>query len=182
MVSLQKQSLIQKLTQILTDKRNFAFVKFGNTSHQALETLRRSLKKTDSSLKVVKNTLLEKAINKGGQKDKLLSEFKKKFLPLKESTALLTLGKDWGTGLKTFYEFSKKDGSVEFKFGLLDAKLYEKGDLDKIAILPSRTELISKLIGQLQTPVTKLIFSMRFNASKLIYILKNSKQERGDNK
>ncbi|MBI2641946.1 50S ribosomal protein L10 [Candidatus Roizmanbacteria bacterium] len=177
MVSQQKQNLVKYLTDIFVTNKNFAFIKYDKTTHQALEKLRRDLKKSDSKLKVVKNSLLEKAIDKIGTKDPSFLEFKKKFFPLKDSTAVLALGSEWSSGLKSFYEFAQKDQSLEFRGGFIDKELYPKELLERISTLPSKKELTAKLIGQFQTPLVKLVYSMKFNVNTFVYILQQKSKK-----
>src|SRR3990167_8826500 len=98
MVNQLKKNQVNSILQLLEKNPNFLLVKVGKTTHQSLESLRRDLRKTDSQIKVIKNTLFEKSINKIALKDKLFKEFKKQFFPLKETTALVTLNDRWNEG------------------------------------------------------------------------------------
>ena len=119
MVNNNKKNQVDSIFQLVDKNPNILLVKIGKTTHQSLESLRRELRKSDSQLKVIKNTLFEKSVNKIALKNKLFKDLKKQFFPLKETTALVTLGKNWSEGLKTLYQFSKKDSSISFKFGSL---------------------------------------------------------------
>ena len=118
MVAQEKFALVKKIHDLLLKKQNFALVKIGKTNHQALEALRKELKKTQSVFKVIKNTLFEKAVNKMATDNQNFVDLRKIFLPLKETNALLLFEKEWSNGLRTFYQFSKKETSLSFKFGL----------------------------------------------------------------
>lgn len=171
MVNTQKKAVVQNLADFIDKNSNFAFIKFEKTTHQALESLRKSLRKSDSRIKVLKNSLLEKTVNKLAVKNKIFRDLKKTYLPLTQSTAVLTFGGDWSNGVKSFYEFIQKDKSMAFKMSLLDDKLYSGEETLRIASLPSKAELMAKIIGQLKTPVSKLTFSMKYNMQKFTYIL-----------
>ncbi len=95
-----------------------------------------------------------------------------KVFPLKESTAVLTLGEDYAKGLKAFHTFAKKDTTLSFKVGILDKTVYMNAELEKIAILPGKEELIAKLIGGLKSPSSKLVYALKFNITKLTLVLK----------
>jgi len=100
MVSTQKKSQVESLNNLLKEKSNFVLIKIGKTTHQSLENLRRELKKADSSLKVIKNTLFEKALNRSSAEKAVFKDLIKKFFPLREPTAVITFSEDWGAGLK----------------------------------------------------------------------------------
>lgn len=171
MPNTKKRALVDKLIDSLKNTQNFALVTFEKTNHQALESLRKSLKKEKAQFKVIKNTLLEKAINKLANSNKLFFEFKKKFLPFRDLTALLTLNEDWSPPLKTFYDFSQKEKSLTFKVGLIDKLTYDQSGLLKLAKLPARNELVSSILGNMTAPTTHFIYSLKYNVQKFIYIL-----------
>ncbi len=176
MVNQLKKNKVEKLKTILNNSKHFILIKIDRTTHQNLELLRKELKKDKASMKVIKNTLFEKAINQLS-KNKLLLELKKKFFPLKEPTALINFSQDWSKPLKTIYNFLKKEKTVSFKFALLDDSLYHSYDLEKIAQLPSRDELLGKVIGSLKAPINRLVYSLKFNTNKLVYILKEKSKK-----
>lgn len=171
MINQLKKNQVELILQALNENPNFLLVKIGKTTHQSLESLRKELKKTDSNIKVIKNTLFEKSINKISLKKNIFVDLKKQFFPLKETTALVTLGKRWNEGLKTFYLFSKKDSSLGFKLALLDNIIYTAEKSLQIAQLPSREELLGKIIGSMKSPMSKFIYALKYNTNKFVYIL-----------
>lgn len=171
MVSTQKKSAVESFVEKLQKNSNFALIKFDKTTHQALETLRKVLKKEQSSFAVIKNTLFEKAINKLALQNKNLKELKKKFFPLKDTSALLTLGSDWSKGLNAFYQFVQKEKTLNFKFGILDNQGYDEVHLLEIAKLPGKDQLMAKIIGSMKSPMSKLVYALKYNTQKLVYIL-----------
>lgn len=171
MVSLQKQSQVDQLSKTLTASSNFILIKFDKTNHHSLEKLRKELKKNDARLSVIKNSLLEKAINKLSTTNKLFIDFRKKFLPLKENTAVLMLEGDWSKGLNAFYQFAKTEKSLSFKFGTLDKALYSQPEVERIAQLPGKDVLMAKIIGSMKSPMSKVVYAMKYNTQKFVYIL-----------
>ena len=172
MANQTKKTQVESLVQLLNSAPNFALIKYEKTKHKALEELRHGLIEQESKIRVVKNTLLQKALQTQAKSKKELAELVKKIFPLTESTAVLTLDEDYAKGLKAFHTFAKKDTTVSFKIGILDNKMYLGADLQKIAVLPSKLELIAKLIGGLKSPSSKLVYAMKFNISKLTLVLK----------
>jgi ribosomal protein L10 len=59
---------------------------------------------------VVKNTILQKAINKlAANKDKAyLRDLQKQTKNIRENTAILSFGQDWGAGMNAFFKFAKE--------------------------------------------------------------------------
>lgn len=172
MANQTKKTQVIALVELLNSTPNFALIKYEKTKHKSLEELRQGLKENQAQIRVVKNTLLQKALQNKAASAKEVSELTKKIFPLKESTAVLTLSEDYAKALKAFHTFAKKDATLSFKIGLLDGTVYVADELQKIAVLPSKEELIAKLIGGLKSPSSKLVYSLKFNISKLTLVLK----------
>lgn len=171
MVNQQKKLQVNKLNNLLKEKSNFLLVKVDKATHKSLENLRKQLRKNNSSLKVIKNTLFEKAVNLFVN-NQLFFDLKKKFFPLKYSSALITFDKNWDQALKTIFQFIEKEKTLAFKFGLLEKSLYSNEELERIAKLPSRSQLMGKIIASLKSPTNKLVYSLKFNMNKIVYLLK----------
>lgn len=168
MPNAKKVATVDQLTNKLRENQNVTLIGFEKTSHIALENLRKSLRKTSASLSVVKTSLLEKAIEKVEE----LSEFKSKALPIKNSTAIVNMEGDWSAGLKAIFDFAKKDPSVSFKIAFLDKVLYEKSSLEKLAQLPSKTELLGKIIGSLKSPINRVDHAIKYPMTYFVNVLK----------
>lgn len=174
MVNQQKILKVEKTSKLLQKTKNFVLIKFDSTPHQALENLRRQLKKNQAKLSVVKNTLFEKAVNKLSSSNKFLLVIQK-FFPLKETSALITFTGEWHQAISAFYKFAQEQKTLSFKFALIDNQPYEKPELERIAQLPAKGKLIAKAIGSIKSPLIRLNYGLRYNMMKLVYILKNPK-------
>lgn len=172
MASEKKQTNVDSLLKLISSQENILLLGFEKITHGALEKLRSDLKKQDSILRVVKNNLLEKAIKRLAEKNKNMREFAKKFLPIKNSTAVVTLPKDYSITLKTLNDFIKKEKNISFKCALIENLTHDDKATGRIAQLPSRTELLGKIIGSLKSPTSKLVYALKFNTNKIVYILK----------
>ena len=171
MPSQKKKTYVEELSNFLTEAKHFALIKFENTTHTTLEKLRKELKKDEAVFKVVKNTLFEKAIERLAKKQKSFKDLQENALPLQENSAVLILGENYHKGLSAFFRFAKAEKTLSFKFGILEAKLQTGDVLNQIAQLPSKEDLIAKLLGSMKAPSTRLVYSMKFGVSKLVYVL-----------
>ncbi len=173
MVAQNKKNQLDSVTSFLKDSPSFSLLKFDNTSHAALEKLRKNLKKADSKLLVVKNTILQKAINKlaSDKETSYLKDIQKKTKNIKENTAILGLSSDWSKGLQAFHEYTKSEKTVTFKVGCLDTKTYEEAELKQIAQLPGKDILVGKLISGMKSPTAHFVHTLKFNMQKFVYIL-----------
>lgn len=172
MASTKKILQVDSIKELIKTAPNFALIGFNNIKHQSLEELRRNVKKTSAKIKVVKNNLVKKALSKLTIEDKKYGTASKQSKNIQDKTALLLLDQDYSGALKSILEFSKGDENISFKFGFLDGILYESPELSKIAALPSKDQLISKLIYTFKSPSSRLYFSINSPISKLINVLR----------
>ena len=172
MASEKKQANVKSLLQLISRQENILLLGYGKISHPALEKLRFELKKQKSILRVVKNNLLEKAIKRLAEKNKNIREFAKKFLPIRNSTAVGSLPKDYSVTLKTLSDFIKKEKNISFKCALIENLTHDDKATGRIAQLPSRIELLGKIIGSFKSPTSRLVYALKFNTNKIVYILK----------
>lgn len=180
MKNQKKLSQLSVVSDFLKKSDNFALIKFEKTKHVALEGLRRELRKSGATIKVVKNTILTKSINKlAAQKEHGdLRPFQKMTKSVKENTALVSLGTDWSLGLNAFAKVAKTDKSIAFKLGFLDKTAYDASSMDKLSQLPSKTELMAKIIGSMKSPISRFVTSIKFPTQKFVMVL-NAKVKKG---
>jgi len=171
MVNQKKTSQLEELVKTLQSNSNFLLISFDKTTHQNLEKLRRELKKTTSSIKVIKNTLFEKTINKMAIENKKLLDFKKRFFPLKDTTALVILPQDWSNSLNVLAKFMKTEKTLSFKTAVLDNENYDKDSTKRIAELPSKDQLAAQIIMSFKNPTQRFVGALKFNMNKFVYIL-----------
>ncbi len=177
MASTKKQSQLDGILKFLKDAEHITFVKFGNTKHLALENLRKELRKNSSGVKVVKNSILQKALNQLASSKKTFKNLLPHSKDVKDNTAVVKLGSDWSKGLGSITAFSDKEQAFKFRFGLLDGNVYNSDELVKISKLPPRIELIAKVIGGMKNPMSSFTYAMKYNMQKFVYILnERSKQ------
>lgn len=177
MANTQKNDIVGSIIQSIEGNSNFALIKFEKTTHKTLEGLRRELKKNNTTIEVIKNTLFEKVVNKLSATKKPFGEIRKKMFPLREKSALILMKGDWAEGLKAYYEKVKADNAFSFKFGYIDEQVYDSADLKKLAQLPSKLELYAKILGGMKNPIVRTTRSLKFNMQKFVYILSQKAQQ-----
>jgi len=182
MANQKKIEKSQKLAKIISEKKNFLLVKFTNISHQKLEGLRKKLKEKQAKLMVIKNSIFEKAIETLVSSREKFNQIKEKFFPLKENSAILTFDSDWSDAISSFYKFVKEEGTLFFKFGFLDDVIYEENQLIKISQLPSRNQLLAKIISSLKSPSSRLVYSLKFSTFRLVNIISEISKKKGGEK
>lgn len=176
MPSKKKIQFVASLVDQLRHASHFVLVNFQSASHQTLENLRAKLRQStmqsvDAPFQVVKNSLLKVAIEQLGKKELMENR------ALTGPSALMILPEDWSKALTAFYSMAKTDKNFKFKAGIIDGKIYFENELNKLASLPSREQLVAKIITSMKSPQTRLVYSMKFNMMKMIYVLKSASKK-----
>lgn len=120
--------------------------------------LRKALREAGVVYKVYKNTYLNFAFEGTVYAD--LSKH------LEGPTAVAFGIEDATAPARILSEFAKKAPALEFKAGVVEGIYYDPTGLEKIATIPSRDTLISKLLGSLQSPITNMARVLKQIAEK----------------
>lgn len=76
---------------------------------------------------------------------------------------------------KTVWEFSKENKNIKILGGIVENKLLEADKMIEFAQLPSKKELLGKLIGSISSPLTNLLNVLEANIKGLILIFSQIK-------
>ena len=145
----QKAAVVDEVaTQIQESQAVFA-VDYRGISVQQVAELRRRLGEADATLRVVKNTLTERAAEKAGAE--ALKEL------LDGPTAFTFVRGDAALAAKAIATFRREHSVPEFKGGTMDGAALTIDELQAIALLPARDVLHGQLVGVLASPVTGLV-------------------------
>lgn len=155
---LQVKAMMEKLTGagsiVLADYR-------GLTVEQDV-LLRSKMRKEGIEYKVVKNNIVRHAIQ-GTDLEGLL-EF------LVGPTAL-AISSDEVAPAKIMFEFAKEIEAFELKAGVVAGKVIGLSGLEQFAKLPSKKELIAKMLGSMNSPITGLVYVLNANIKGLAVAL-----------
>lgn len=120
--------------------------------------LRKALREAGVVYKVYKNTYLNFAFE-----GTAYAELSKHL----EGPTAVAFGLDDATApARILAEFAKKAPKLEFKAGVVEGVYYDAQGLEKVAQIPSREVLISKLLGSLQSPIANMARVLKQIAEK----------------
>ncbi|MDP3013919.1 MAG: 50S ribosomal protein L10, partial [Candidatus Subteraquimicrobiales bacterium] len=85
---------------------------------------------------------------------------------------------DFLSFLKALNEISKKYECFEAKAGLVDGEILDASKLKILANLPSREELIAKLVGTLKSPLSNVVNTLVSPIRGLVYLLNSAAQQK----
>jgi large subunit ribosomal protein L10 len=160
----KKESELASVVEKLSRAKGVAVAAYAGLTVKATEELRHTLKESNAELLVVKKTLLGLALDQSKQ-PRSLSE-------LDGSLMVAFSYGDEVTAAKVLAEFIKKNAEVlSLVGGIADGALLDKAGIKTLATLPSRLELLAKMVGSLQSPLSGLVGVMHGTLSKFVRTL-----------
>jgi large subunit ribosomal protein L10 len=145
----QKEELVESYREQITSAPNVYLLDYKGISVNEVNELRNKVRETGASYTVVKNRLALQAIEETPMAD-LADQFQ-------GPVAVAYCVDDPVSLAKALTDFAKDVPAIEFKAGLMDGRVVSGDQLKEIAKLPSREELIAKLLFLLQSPVQRFV-------------------------
>ncbi len=144
----EKAAAIAEIASDISESQAiFAVDPTGLTVAQAAE-IRTNLRAADARLRVVKNTLTERAADEAG-----VAELKEL---LSGPTALTFVRGDAAAAAKALADYAKATDRLPFKGGYMEGAALDIAQIQAIAKLPSRDVLYGQLVGLIASPITGL--------------------------
>ena len=128
-----KQQVINEIANNVKESSSFIFLENNGLTVSEMMELRRKLKESDSTLKIYKNTLVARAL------DTLNIDVKDEL----NGPKIVAFGKDMIDPIKTVADFAKKHDKLVMKIGIVDGKVTDIDELNKLATIPSREGLLT---------------------------------------
>jgi large subunit ribosomal protein L10 len=163
----EKNVIIDKLAEQLKENTNFYLADISELNAEKTTALRRKCFEKEVKLTVVKNTLLQKALEKNGFAETALYEV------LKGSTALMFSAGAANIPAKVIKEFRASNDKPILKAAYVQESLYV-GDnmLEDLVNIKSREELIGEVITLLQSPAQNVVSALQSAGGKLAGLCK----------
>ena len=167
-VSEKKQAIVAELKEQLASAKGVVLTGYkGLTVAQDTE-LRRELREAGVSYHVVKNTMLRLAAKEAGVEG--LDEH------LEGTTAFAFSTEDAVAPAKVICGFIKKNKLEDtevltVKAGMVEGKVIGLDDIKALASLPSREELIAKLLGSMNAPISNTVNVLQGAIRNAVYVL-----------
>lgn len=147
----QKQAIVSEIAAQLGNAQAVMVAEYRGVDVAAVTGLRAKARQSGLALRVLKNSLAKRAMT--GTPFEKLSD--KLVGPL-----IYGIAKDPVAGAKVLAEFAKENEAFVIKAGAMPNSLMSEADVKALALLPSRDELLAKLLGTMQAPIAKLVRTM----------------------
>lgn len=170
MPTARKETAIEQLKARLSQSGNLFFTNYAGLTVDEITRLRGELRKDGSTYSVAKNTLF--SIAAGDELAKQIEQF------LHGPTAVVFAGKDPVAPAKALKKFSDDVKPIEVKAAIIEGRIVDAAQVKALAALPSREELIAKMVGSIASPLRGLITVLSGNQSGLVRVLNAIREQK----
>ena len=158
----QKQATVAEVASKLAAAQALIVAEYRGLDVARVTQLRAKARKSGLYLRVLKNTLARRAV-KGTPFEKLTDQM--------VGPLMYGIATDPVAGAKVLAEFAKDNEHFVIKAGAMPNSVMSDKDVKALALLPSREELLAKLLGTMQAPVAKLVRTMNEVPGKFVRTL-----------
>ena len=145
----EKQEQIETLTSLLAPAHGLFVMDFTGLTVGEVTELRRKVKEANGNYRVVRNTLAKLAL--AATNHKALEPL------LTGPAAVAYTAQDAVLLAKALADFSKSHDKLKFRGGLVEGQLLDALQAKQVASLPSKQELVARLLYLLQSPMRRLV-------------------------
>lgn len=143
-----KQPIVEEISANIRDAQSVVLVDYRGLTVEQDTSLRKQLREAGITYKVYKNTMMNFAF-KG-------TDFEPLTPYLEGPSAVAISNEDATAPARVLCNFAKEANKLEIKGGVVEGIAYDAKGIGEIAKIPSREELLSKLLGSLQSPITNM--------------------------
>ncbi len=170
-----KEAFVQEVQDRIQKAPVLYLTDFSGLDVKSMTVLRDRLHESGAEYVVVKNRLVLRALQGIDEELPDLSEH------LKGPTALILADDGPVASAKALTEFAKEhDDRPAFKAGMVDRRLVELSQFERLAKLPSRDELLAQLAGALEAPMAALAGALGAKLQETMGLLEALREERAE--
>lgn len=165
-----KKDIVSDIENKIKDAESVIFVDYRGLSVLEVSELRNNFRGAGVEYRVMKNTMIQRAVDNlgiAGLED-----------VLKGPTAVAFGAKDPVAPAKIMSDFIKKAKKTEIKGGILAGRALDPAGVKELADLPSKEQLLAKMMGSLNAPVTGFVMVLSGVLSKFVRTLEAVRVEK----
>ncbi len=153
-----KKPVVDEISAVIKDAQTVVLVDYRGLTVEQDTILRKQLREAGISYKVYKNTFMNFAFK--GTDCEGLTDL------LEGPSAMAACDTDATAAARVLCKFAKTAPALEIKGGVVEGTVYDAKGIEQISNIPSREELLSRLLGSMQSPVTNFARVLKQIAEK----------------
>lgn len=153
-----KKPIVDEISAAIKDAQTVVLVDYRGLTVEQDTALRKQLREAGVGYKVYKNTFMNFAFK--GTDCEGLSDL------LEGPSAMATCDTDATAAARILCKFAKTAPKLEIKGGVVEGKVYDAKGIEEISEIPTREELLARLFGSMQSPITNFARVLKQIAEK----------------
>jgi large subunit ribosomal protein L10 len=166
----EKIAAVESISELLKDARSVVLNDFTGLDVAKISELRRLCRENGVEYRVIKNTLAKRSVKDTDAQD-LEGYFE-------GPTALAISRESENQSAKVLAKFAEENEAPKFKAGLVDGKVIDATAVLALSKLPSREEMLSKVLAGLQSPASGLVSVLKGPLRNLVGALNEIKKSK----
>ena len=155
----QKKQVVEDVSAVVGTSATAVIAEYRGLTVEEMKVLRREAHENNVFVKVVKNTLLRRAVQ--GTDFECLDEHLVGPLAFAASEDPVAVA-------KVLDKYAKQFDALNIKAGSMSGSLLNEAEIKALAQLPSREELLAKLLGTMQAPIAKFVQTLNEVPTKFV--------------
>lgn len=148
-----KKAVVEEIKGKLQNAQSAVVVDYRGLTVEEVNALRKLMREANVDYKIYKNTLMNLAVQG--------TDFEEIAKVLEGPSAFAFGYDDAVSPARVLNGFMKQVKKMEFKAGIVEGRFYDVDGIKAIASLPSREELIAKLLGSFKAPMSNLVYMLQ---------------------
>ncbi len=145
----EKEIVVQEIISKMREAKSVVFFDYIGINVEEATKMRKDFRANGVECKIYKNTLIKLAAKECGYDEKVNEV-------LSGSTAIAFGMEDAVAPAKIAKKYVDEFKKMELKAGVVDGDFYDKAMVEKLATIPSKEELIAKMLGSMMAPLSGL--------------------------
>ncbi len=168
MATPEKQETVASLSRKMSAAKAIVLTDFTGMDVMSISELRRRCREAGVEYKVVKNTLTKLAA-RGTDYESILAD-------LEGPTALALSTSDAVAPARVINDFFKERELPKIRFGILEGRMLQAKEVQRLACLPSKEVLLSQFAGALIRPLTAFSYALTYKMRQLLFAMEEIKK------
>ncbi len=172
-----KEQEVLEIKEKLDKAASIYLTDFSGLTVEQTNELRDEFFNINVEYKVLKNTLIKKALDQSDNKFKAQSE--KIIEYLKGPTSVVFAYDDPVSPAKIIKKFFDKNEKPKLKLALVESEVYDSKKLNELASIPSKPEIMASIVGSLHAPISGIVHSLNAVLRDLASIIEEVAKKQG---
>lgn len=169
----QKKAVVEEITDDLNNSNAVYITNYSGMSVAQINDLRSEFYEGDIKFKVFKNTLAKRAMDDVGGYEDLYPH-------LVEQNAFAFVEEELAAPAKVIKKFNEEHEKPKFKAAIIDGDYYGEDQLETLAAMKSKSEVIGDIVGLLLAPVSNVVSALQAPGKQVAGALETIAEE-GEN-